>query len=61
MAERLQKGEKILRGIAVSDGVCRGKILVLHRARHVIARREISLDEVISEAGRFEKALIQTR
>src|ERR1700690_4066753 len=61
MAERLQKGEKILRGIAVSDGVCRGKILVLHRARHVIARREVSADEVASEASRFEKSLVQTR
>ena len=42
MAERLQKGEKILRGIAVSDGVCRGKILVLHRTHHIIARRDQS-------------------
>jgi phosphotransferase system enzyme I (PtsI) len=61
MAERLQKGEKILRGIAVSDGVCRGKILVLHRARHIIARREISAGEVAGETGRFEKSLVQTR
>ena len=61
MAERLPKGEKILRGIAVSDGVCRGKILVLHRARHIIAQREISADEVAGETGRFEKALVQTR
>ena len=61
MAERLQKGEKVLKGIAVSDGVCRGKILVLHRARHVIARREVSADEVASEASRFEKSLVQTR
>jgi phosphotransferase system enzyme I (PtsI) len=61
MAERLQKGEKILRGIAVSDGVCRGKILVLHRTHHIIARHEISADEVAGETGRFEKALVQTR
>src|SRR5664280_2471755 len=61
MAERLPKGEKILRGIAVSDGVCRGKILVLHRARHIIAQRQISADEVAGETGRFEKALVQTR
>jgi len=61
MAERLQKGEKILRGIAVSDGVCRGKILVLHRTHHIIARHEISADEVAGETGRFEKSLVQTR
>jgi phosphotransferase system enzyme I (PtsI) len=61
MAERLPKGEKLLRGIAVSDGVCRGKILVLHRARHIIAQREIPAGEVAGETGRFEKALVQTR
>jgi phosphotransferase system enzyme I (PtsI) len=61
MAGRQQKGECVYRGIAVSDGVCRGKILVLHRARHVIARREISADEVAGETGRFEKSLVQTR
>ena len=61
MAERLQKGEKILRGIAVSDGICRGKILVLHRARHIIARRNIPADEVTAETSRFEKSLVQTR
>jgi len=61
MPDRLPKGEKILRGIAVSDGVCRGKILVLHRARHIIARREVAVGEVAGETGRFEKALVQTR
>jgi len=61
MAERFQKGEKILRGIAVSDGICRGKILVLHRARHIIARRDIPADEVTAETSRFEKSLVQTR
>ena len=41
------KGEKVFRGIAVSAGICRGKILVLHRARHVIARRELSDEEIV--------------
>jgi phosphoenolpyruvate-protein phosphotransferase (PTS system enzyme I) len=61
MPDRLPKGEKTLNGIAVSDGVCRGKILVLHRARHIIARREMPAGEAAAEAGRFEKALVQTR
>jgi len=61
MAERLPKGEKILRGIAVSDGVCRGKILVLHRTHHIIARHALPGEEVAAEIGRFEKALVQTR
>ena len=55
------KGERVFRGIGVSAGVCRGKILVLRRARRVIARREISTDAVTPEVARFEKALAQTR
>jgi phosphotransferase system enzyme I (PtsI) len=55
------KGEKVFRGIAVSAGVCRGKILVLHRARHVITRREVAAEEVPGEVSRFEKSLVQTR
>ena len=55
------KGEKVFRGIAVSAGICRGKILVLHRARHIIARRGLASHEVNEEVGRFEKALVQTR
>ena len=51
----------MFRGIAVSAGICRGKILVLHRARHIIARRGLADHEVTEEVGRFEKALVQTR
>ncbi|MDE3067936.1 MAG: phosphoenolpyruvate--protein phosphotransferase [Verrucomicrobiota bacterium] len=55
------KGEKVFRGIAVSAGVCRGKILVLHHARHIISRRELPTHETAGEIERFEKALVQTR
>jgi phosphotransferase system enzyme I (PtsI) len=55
------KGEKVFRGIAVSAGICRGKILVLHRARHVIAKRELPDQEITAEVSRFEKSLVQTR
>ena len=51
----------MFRGIAVSAGICRGKILVLHRARHVIARRELPEAEIEVEINRFEKSLVQTR
>jgi len=54
------KGEKVFRGIGVSAGVCRGKILVLHRARHIIARREIPAAEIPEETRRFEQALVKT-
>ena len=55
------KGEQVFRGIGVSAGVCRGKILVLHRARHIISKREISESEIASESKRFEQSLAQTR
>ena len=55
------KGEEVFRGIGVSAGVCRGKVLVLHRARRVISRREIIADAVADEVTRFEHALSQTR
>src|ERR1039458_4023135 len=55
------KGEKVYRGIAVSSGVCRGKILVLHRTRHVIARRDLPEPEITGEVSRFEQSLVKTR
>jgi phosphoenolpyruvate-protein phosphotransferase (PTS system enzyme I) len=55
------KGEKVFRGIAVSAGVCRGKILVLHRTRHVITRREVPNHEIEAEVKRFEQSLVKTR
>lgn len=55
------KGEKVYRGIAVSAGVCRGKVLVLHRARHVITKRAVPPDEIVPEVVRFEKSLVRTR
>jgi phosphoenolpyruvate-protein phosphotransferase (PTS system enzyme I) len=55
------KGEGVFRGIGVSAGVCRGKVLVLRRARRVIVRREIAAEVVAAEVARFENALAQTR
>ena len=54
------KGEKVYRGIAVSAGVCRGKVLVLHRTRHIIGRREIAEKDLADETKRFEQALVKT-
>src|SRR5207253_2966041 len=49
------------RGIAVSAGVCRGKILVMHRARHFISERQIEDTDIPAEIKRFEQSLGQTR
>ena len=61
MSEHPRSGEKILRGIAVSGGVCRGKIVVLGKVHDTIPRREISEADVPQEIQRFEHALLQTR
>jgi phosphoenolpyruvate-protein phosphotransferase (PTS system enzyme I) len=56
------QGERILHGIAVSPGVCRGKILVLTENRvDAVPRREISADEIPQQIARLEQALIETR
>jgi len=55
------KGEKVFRGIAVSAGVCKGKVVVLHHARHAIVKRELQLDLISEEIKRFEHALVRTR
>lgn len=61
MAERLHKGEKVLRGIPVSAGVSRGKILVLDKVRHTVTRHELTEAELPEELNRLEKALLGTR
>jgi phosphotransferase system enzyme I (PtsI) len=55
------KGEQSLRGIPVSAGVCRGKILVLDRTRPSIARRNLSEAELPEEINRLERSLVRTR
>ena len=61
MAEASNKGQKTFRGIPVSAGVCRGKILVLGRGRPSVAKRSVPETQLPEEVNRLEKALIQTR
>ena len=61
MSERSGSGEKILRGIPVSNGVCRGKIVVLGKTHDAAPRKEISETDVAQEIQRLEHALVQTR
>lgn len=61
VSERLHKGERILRGIPVSAGVCRGKILVLDPARKGVERRDVPETEIPAEINRFQQSLLQTR
>ena len=61
MPEPLSRGEEIFRGIPVSAGVCRGKVLVLGHARPDIGKRELSEADLAEEVNRLERSLIQTR
>src|SRR5438045_5853434 len=61
MPEASQRGEKIFRGIPVSGGVCRGRIVMIGKAKPSISRRQISEAQLPEEVNRLEKALVQTR
>jgi phosphotransferase system enzyme I (PtsI) len=61
MAEPLHKGEKVFRGIPVSAGVCRGRILVLGRPQHTVSRQSLAPAQLPDEVNRLERALVQTR
>lgn len=61
MAERLHTGERIIRGIPVSAGVCRGKILVLDKARQAIEKHDVPEAEIPHELSRLQQALVKTR
>src|SRR5688572_19800156 len=62
MPDAAQSGERIFRGIPVSPGVCRGKILVLGKPQgEAIVRRQVADSEIPDELERFEQALLDTR
>jgi phosphotransferase system enzyme I (PtsI) len=61
MAEAPQKGEQSFRGIPVSAGVCRGRILVIGRGGPNIGKRNLSEAELQEEINRLERSLVQTR
>src|SRR3974390_2469665 len=61
MPESQPKGEQTFRGIPVSGGVCRGKVLVLDRPRPRIGKKTLADGQVTEEINRLEKALVQTR
>src|SRR2546426_8835083 len=62
MLEAARSGEKIIRGIPVSPGVCRGKILVLGKSPDdKIPKHHIPEARLTHEVQRLEQALIDTR
>jgi len=61
MAERLHKGETVLRGIPASAGVARAKIVVLEKPRHAVEQRTLADSELAGEVSRLQQALLRTR
>jgi phosphotransferase system enzyme I (PtsI) len=61
MSVPIRQAEQILHGIAVSAGVCRGKLLVLGQAQLEVRKRTITAEEVPVEVKRLEGALLETR
>jgi phosphotransferase system enzyme I (PtsI) len=55
------KGERAFRGIPVSAGVVRGKVLVISTTRDTVPQRSITEAGVADELQRLEQALIKTR
>ncbi len=61
MRDSSHNGEQIFRGIPVSSGVCRGKLLVLNQGENRIPSYSVTPAQVPGELKRLETALIQTR
>jgi phosphoenolpyruvate-protein phosphotransferase (PTS system enzyme I) len=61
MFERSRAGELTLRGIPVSSGICRGKVLVLGHGQETLPHRDIRDEDVATEIARLENALVATR
>lgn len=61
MSSTAEKDEKILHGVAVSPGIARGQIFVSGGEEEAVTRHPITPDQVPSEIGRLEQALLTTR
>src|SRR5215472_6033060 len=61
MPEAQNNGERTFKGIAVSSGICRGKIVVIGHERLAIHKRALPDGELTEEVNRLERALVQTR
>src|SRR4051812_12577676 len=61
MPEHAKAGEQIFKGIPVSSGVCRGRILVLDKKEASIPKHGIAEEDLPKQVQRLQKALIETR
>jgi phosphotransferase system enzyme I (PtsI) len=61
MSDPLQSGERVYKGIAVSAGVCRGKVLVLHQAAVEVPHYDVEESALAGQVERLQQALVETR
>jgi phosphotransferase system enzyme I (PtsI) len=61
MTQKSLTGERVLRGIPVSGGVCRAKVLVLGNRQQKVSRLQLTDADVQGQLQRFEHALVQSR
>ena len=61
MSDPLQTGERVYKGIAVSAGICHGRVLVLHQAAVEIPRYEVAESGLAAQVERLQQALVETR
>lgn len=61
MPEHAKAGEQIFKGIPVSAGVCRGRILVLDKKEASIPKYSITEADITKQVQRLEHALLETR
>ena len=62
MREPARSGERIFRGIPVSPGVCRGRVLVFGKPPDdLVPERHVAESELPEQVQRLEQALVETR
>jgi len=61
MPSALHMGERVLRGIPVSPGIARGRLLVLRQTESRVPCYTVSGEQVAAEIERLERALVDTR
>jgi phosphoenolpyruvate-protein phosphotransferase (PTS system enzyme I) len=61
MLEQTRSGEKVLRGIPVSPGICRAKVFLLGKSQETVPRFQVAEGDLEREVQRLEAALVKTR
>jgi phosphotransferase system enzyme I (PtsI) len=61
MSDPLQSVERVYKGIAVSAGICHGKVLVLHKTAVEVPRYDVPESGLAAQVERLQQALVETR